>query len=90
MNLTKEQRDNRDQLSAGAAIELAQKGEIAGIVVDDEFKMKRMLKRVIDIAVSKRLKFGTHRHDGWIELTFGEGGVRIFAADKLADEMKRP
>ena len=87
--LTREQRDNRDQASARAAIELAQDGKVAGIVVDDARKSKRMLRRVSDIATSMRIEFEVERDASCIDVIIGQGRVRIMAADKLAAELRR-
>ena len=46
VSLTKEQRDNRDQLSANEAIKMAEAGRLVGIAVDTTAKVMRMLKRV--------------------------------------------
>ena len=81
MNLTREQRDNRDQLSARGAIGMAKdEGKTVGIVVDDRHKAKRMEKRVRDIAKSMALDFRIERRGGVIDIHIGEGVVRIVPA----------
>ncbi len=82
MKLTREQRDNRDQISADAEIRMAENGKVAGIVVDDARAMQRMLKRVRDIAQSRGLNcmVTTGR---FIEVFIGAGSVRIVPADAL-------
>lgn len=74
--LTKEQRDNRDQMAAGAAVRVAQRGQTAGIAVDDRSKVKRMLRRVCDIATSMGIEF-TVELAPYTEVHIGDGRVRI-------------
>lgn len=78
MRLTKEQRDNRDQAAARAAIELAHRdGKRAGIAVDDRVCAGRMLKRVKDIATSMGLDFEVVHDAVSIDVLIGDGCVRI-------------
>lgn len=84
MKLTREQRDNRDQLSARAAIDMAICGHTAGIAVDDARKAKKMLRRVTDILESMRQDFTITRSVvGITDVHAGKGIVRIIEADKL-------
>lgn len=86
--LTREQRDHRDRTSAILAINMANDdGKTAAIAVDDRTKMEKMLKRVKRIMKSKRLQYEVTDHMTWIEVKIGDGAVRIFAADILANEM---
>lgn len=88
-NLTREQRDNRDQIGARAAIERAlRKGETAGIAVDDRPRMKKMLKRVKRIAKSMRIEFEVVHAENFIDVPMGEGRVRIFPVSELTKESK--
>lgn len=78
IKLTREQRDNRDQLSARAAIEMAYRdGKKAGIAVDDRPKAKKMLKRVKEIATSMSLEFEVVHAANYVDVLMGEGRVRI-------------
>lgn len=87
VKLTQKQRNVRDQVSARMAIDLAQhQGKIAGIAVDDAAKAQRMLSRVRDIATSLGLTFEVEETDGWIDVLFGLGIVRIIEVDKMLGE----
>lgn len=87
-NLTKEQRDNRDQMSARLAIAAAsERGQIAGIVVDDDPKAERMLRRVIDISTSMKLSVEVQRRGVCIDVIIGEGRVRILTVDQIERPM---
>lgn len=84
MSLTKEQRDNRDQLSANEAIKMAEAGRLVGIAVDTTAKVMRMLKRVEQICESKRVSFFVMHRDGWVDVKIGDGIVRIVSVAKRA------
>lgn len=82
--LTQKHRDARDQISARMAIDMAQhQGKVAGIAVDDAARAQRMLSRVRDIATKLELTFEVEENDGWIEVQFGLGIVRIIEADRI-------
>lgn len=61
-------------------------GKTVGIVVDDDTKTERMLKRVIRVAMDHG--FDIHesnikRLDGAIYVVIGKGEVRVIAGDRL-------
>ena len=86
MKLTKEQRDNRDQMSARAAIEMALcDGKTVGIAVDNAKKVKLMLARVKEIANSMNLEFEVRHGKVHKDVIIGSGCVRIVAMLKTQE-----
>lgn len=77
----------RDQKAVRAAIRLARAGQKVGIVVDDEIKLKRMLKRLKTTLIDMKLEFEVVRRKEWVEVIVDPGKVSIFAADTLAPKL---
>ncbi len=84
MKLTKEQRDNRDQLSADLAIRRAEeKGLRVAVAVDNPDKAKAMVKRLRDILESRDLDYAIiHKEANITELWVGEGVIIVIPMEK--------